>query len=49
LAFAHWMAPMCRQYVERCQHLGQAPDMELLGPIVAILQDQQRETEENQE
>jgi len=49
LAFAHWMGPMCRQYLERCQHLGQAPDTELLGPVFAILQEQQGETEEKRE
>jgi hypothetical protein len=49
LAFSDWMVTMCRQYAERCQRLGQAPDMELLGPIVAILQEQQGEAEEKQE
>ena len=37
-AFAHWMAPMCRQYIERCEKLGREPDAELLGPIVEVLQ-----------
>ena len=29
---------MCRQYVERCQKLGVAPDVELLGPIDAVVE-----------
>jgi tetratricopeptide (TPR) repeat protein len=37
-AFVHWMLPMCRQYIERCEKLGREPDGELLGPIVEVLQ-----------
>ena len=37
-AFAHWMLPMCRQYIERCKKLGREPDAELLGPIAEALQ-----------
>ena len=37
-AFAHWMVPMCRQYIERCEKLGREPDAELLGPIAEALQ-----------
>ena len=37
-ALGHWMAPMVQEYLERCERLGQSPDIELLEPIVAILQ-----------
>jgi len=37
-AFAHWMAPMCDQYLERCAKLGREPDEELLAPIAEALQ-----------
>jgi tetratricopeptide (TPR) repeat protein len=37
-AFAYRMAPMCQQYIERCERLGQSPDGELLGPVVEALQ-----------
>jgi len=37
-AFAHWMRPMCGQYVERCEKLGREPDWELLAPIAVALQ-----------
>jgi tetratricopeptide (TPR) repeat protein len=37
-AFAHWMVPMCQQYIERCEKLGREPDAELLGPIAEALQ-----------
>ncbi len=48
-AFGHWMAPMVRQYLERCERLGREPDMERLGPAVVILQDEQVPTEESQD
>jgi hypothetical protein len=32
------MAPMCQQYVERCEKLGREADEALLGPIAAVLQ-----------
>jgi Tetratricopeptide repeat len=47
-AFAHWMAPMVQQYLERCNRLGQSLDIELLEPVVAILQEQQPPTKEEQ-
>ncbi len=37
-AVIHWMAPMCQQYVERCQKLGVEPDAALLGPIVEVFE-----------
>jgi tetratricopeptide (TPR) repeat protein len=46
-AFGHWMGPMVWQYLERCERLGQKQDMEVLGPIVAILQDQHAQTKED--
>jgi hypothetical protein len=30
------MAPMCQQYVERCEKLGREADEALLGPIAAV-------------
>jgi tetratricopeptide (TPR) repeat protein len=36
-AFAHWMAPMCQQYIERSERLGRDPDAELLGLITEAL------------
>jgi hypothetical protein len=44
-AFWHWMAPMVRQYRERCERLKCDPDMEMLDPIVTILQNQQSKTQ----
>ena len=41
LAFVHWMVPMRRQYIERCEKLGREPDAELLAPIAAVLQEMQ--------
>lgn len=40
-AFGHLMNPLVRQYCERCRRLEQDPDMEMLSPILAILQDNQ--------
>jgi hypothetical protein len=37
-AVMHWMAPMWRQFLERCGRLGVEPDGELLGPIAQVLQ-----------
>jgi tetratricopeptide (TPR) repeat protein len=37
-AVVHWMAPICRQYVERCELHGQEPDMALLAPIIEVFQ-----------
>ena len=37
---------MVRQYLECCERLERPPDMQLLGPVVAILQDQHQQTEE---
>ena len=34
---AHWMAPMCQQYIERSERLGRDPDAELLGLITEAL------------
>jgi tetratricopeptide (TPR) repeat protein len=48
-AFGHWMDPMVQQYRERCERLGRSPDMELLGPVIAILQGQHAQTEEKPE
>ena len=45
-AFGHRMAHIIRQYLERCERIGQQPDTELLGPVVAILQNQHTQTEE---
>ncbi len=42
-AFAHWMVPMCQQYIERCEKLGREPDAELLGPIAEVLQRMQED------
>jgi len=42
----HWMDPMVQQYQDRCERLGQSPDMELLGPVVAILRDKRTQTGE---
>jgi hypothetical protein len=38
-AFGHWMGPMVTQYQQLSERLGQSPDMELLGPVLSILQD----------
>ena len=45
-ALGHLMVPMVQQYLQRSERLGQTPDMELLGPVVAILHDQRTQTEE---
>jgi tetratricopeptide (TPR) repeat protein len=43
-AFGHWMAPMVQEYLERCERLGQSPDIELLEPVAAIMQEHQPAT-----
>jgi hypothetical protein len=45
-AFSQWMVPMVQQYLDRCKRLSREPDVDILRPIVAILQGQQSETEE---
>jgi tetratricopeptide (TPR) repeat protein len=45
-AFGHWMGPMVRQYLERSEQLGQSPDMDLLAPIIAAMQEKPAQTEE---
>ncbi len=37
-SFIHWMKPMCQQYIERCEALGERPDEELLWPIIEAIQ-----------
>ncbi len=37
-SFIHWMKPMCQQYIQRYEALGETPDAELLGPIVEVIQ-----------
>jgi tetratricopeptide (TPR) repeat protein len=36
-AFVHWILPMCRQYIERCEKLGREADAEILAPIAETL------------
>src|SRR4051794_6431804 len=36
-AFIHWMLPMVRQYLERCEVLSVEPDEAVLAPIVPVL------------
>ncbi len=48
-AFVHWMVPMCQLYIGRCEKLGREPDMELLGPIVEVLQRLQEGSGDNEE
>ena len=42
-SFIHWMKPMCQQYIERCEALGETPDQELLGPIAEAFQKMEQE------
>jgi tetratricopeptide (TPR) repeat protein len=37
-AFASWMATMVRNYLKRCQEAETEPDMELLAPLLVVLQ-----------
>jgi hypothetical protein len=40
VVFAHNMIPMVRQYWQRCEQLGREPDMQLLRPIIRLLENQ---------
>ena len=42
-AFGHWMGPMVEQYQQRCERLGRSLDMELLGPVLTILEKPKQE------
>ena len=40
-AFAHWMIPMCQNYIRLAEAVHTEPDIELLQPIVAVFQQQE--------
>ncbi len=48
-AFVHWMWPMLQEYVQRCENLGRPPDTALVGPILAIMQEQDAQTGDQQD